>query len=362
MNFAFDNAVLVQVHTQCLAAAASLRLKPLTGVPPWKMPPAPSAGKPYGTLTLMDRLDSSAAKIEIAWYTGRTDNGDGTYTYTGLLRGQEGTTARQWEVGEWAMQAPTAKALAMELAFAKSAAGFALKHRTNQLLRWDGVNFDFVEFYAVSLGRGSHWVTDGIVQILRPTTGTVIAGYGGHAGATVVAGGIPMSANSSLWYELPIGAGGASVNGNFRLVGATSAFVVPAHWLLIAAWPNYDGLDLGLRVGDGSYLNAWNEVGAVAQPAFANSWVNFGASWETAGFFKDANQIVRLKGLIKSGVITAGAFVLPVGYRPAQDAIFATAVSGAAGELRVLTNGFVIPQAGNNTYFSLAGITFRAAQ
>lgn len=362
MNFALDNAVLAQVHTQCLAAAASIRLKPLTGVPPWVMPPAPSAGKPYGTLTLMDRLDASAAKVEIAWYTGRTDNGDGTYTYTGLLRGQEGTTARQWEVGEWAMQAPTARALAMELAFAKSSAGFSIKHRSNQLLKWDGVNFDFVEFYALAVGRGAHWVTDGIVQILRPTTGTVIAGYGGHAGATVVAGGVPMAGNSSLWYELPIGAGGGSVNGNFRLVGTSAAFVVPAHWILIASFPNYDGFDLGLRVGDGSYLFAWHEVGTAAQPAFANAWVNFGATWETAAFHKDQNQVVRLKGLINSGVITAHAFVLPAGYRPALDTMFAVASSGAAGELRVLTNGFVIPQAGSNVYFSLAGVTFRAAQ
>lgn len=116
MNFVLENNVLCQVHTQCLAAATTIRLKPLTGVPPWKMPPNVTALQPYGTLTLMDRLDKSAAKIEIVWYSSRTDNGDGTYTYT-ILRAQEGTTARQWEVGEYAAQIPTAAGLFDGLAY-----------------------------------------------------------------------------------------------------------------------------------------------------------------------------------------------------------------------------------------------------
>lgn len=110
MNFVIDNNVLVQVHTQCLAAATSIRLKPLAGVPPWKMPPNVTALSPTGALTLMDRLDASAAKVEIVHYTARADNGDGTYTYT-ITRGQEGTTAKQWEVGEYAVQIPTAAGL-----------------------------------------------------------------------------------------------------------------------------------------------------------------------------------------------------------------------------------------------------------
>ena len=66
----------------------------------------------------------------------------------------------------------------------------------------------------------------------------------------------------------------------------------------------------------------WREVGATGQPAFANSWSNFGSGFDTAGFYKDALGIVHLKGLV-DGPAGAGtgsgtvAFTLPEGYRPA---------------------------------------------
>lgn len=363
MNFALENSVLVQVHTQALAGAASIRLKPLAGVPPWKMPPNVTAGKPYGTLTLLDRLDSSAAKIEIAWYTGRTDNGDGTYTYTGLLRGQEGSTARQWEVGEWATQAPTVRALSTEMLFAKQNMALAFKHRADKLLKWDGTNFDFDTFTAISVGRGAHWATGGGFSIVRPTTTTVIAGYGGHAGATVVAGGIPMVGQSSLFYELPINGTGAGVNANFRLVSNSGDFVVPAHWVLVATFPSADGADLSLRTCDGAYLPVWNAVGAGGQPAFAGAWANFGSGFAPASFVKDLDQMVSLRGMVTGGAFPSTVFTLPAGYRPETNGnlIFPAVAGSAFGEVRVASTGVVTAQTGA-TWISLDACRFKATQ
>jgi hypothetical protein len=72
----------------------------------------------------------------------------------------------------------------------------------------------------------------------------------------------------------------------------------------------------------GSYPNPdlapnepFREVGAAGEPAFQNSWGNFGSGRTTVGFFKDQQEIVYLKGSLFGG--TGGvAFTLPEGYRP----------------------------------------------
>lgn len=80
--------------------------------------------------------------------------------------------------------------------------------------------------------------------------------------------------------------------------------------------------------------------------AFSNGWVNFGSTYATAAFKKDALGIVRLKGLVKSGTAQV-IFPVPAGYRPAQDTILpGTAWKSASGyinpDFEVLSNGDVI--------------------
>lgn len=100
-------------------------------------------------------------------------------------------------------------------------------------------------------------------------------------------------------------------------------------------------------------------------PSFSNSWVNYGSVYSIAGYYKDKFGIVHLRGLIKSGTINAAAFTLPSGYRPAYRHMQATVSNNGAAEIisriDVDTNGDVIPVTGSNTYFSLDGISFRAA-
>jgi hypothetical protein len=70
---------------------------------------------------------------------------------------------------------------------------------------------------------------------------------------------------------------------------------------------------------------AWHEIGASGEPPFLGGSTNFGpsgigsSSTETVGFYKDKEDVVHLKGMVKTGPPspTAGAlFNLPPGYRP----------------------------------------------
>lgn len=98
-------------------------------------------------------------------------------------------------------------------------------------------------------------------------------------------------------------------------------------------------------------------------PTLQNSWVNFDAThFSPAGYRKDGNGFVHLRGLIKSGVTTVGTtlFTLPTGYRPELTVIHAVASNDAFGEARVNNDGTVTINAGTS-WFCLDGITFYAA-
>lgn len=73
----------------------------------------------------------------------------------------------------------------------------------------------------------------------------------------------------------------------------------------------------------------WHEVGATGEPAFQNSWANFGSNgfgdWSTVAFKKQGNT-VKIKGFPASGVVILGdeIFNLPEGYRPPKVEMFAS--------------------------------------
>lgn len=95
-------------------------------------------------------------------------------------------------------------------------------------------------------------------------------------------------------------------------------------------------------------------------PTLINSWVNFGAGFNPAGYFKDPFGVVHLRGTVKSGTVGNDIFILPAGYRPANTEILACVSNGVLGIIEVSSGGNVNATAGNNTYFSLDGLTFRA--
>ncbi|MHA2069798.1 MAG: hypothetical protein ACXABY_35995, partial [Candidatus Thorarchaeota archaeon] len=95
-----------------------------------------------------------------------------------------------------------------------------------------------------------------------------------------------------------------------------------------------------------------------------NSWVNAGGTYGDAGYYRDAFDMVRLRGVVKDGTVGAAGviFALPVGYRPEEDRIFSNYTDTGVGRVEIESGGDVIAKAGGNTWFSLDGISFRVKE
>lgn len=103
---------------------------------------------------------------------------------------------------------------------------------------------------------------------------------------------------------------------------------------------------------DGS--DVWHEVGSGGgEPAFENSWVNYGAGFATAAFHK-VGDTVFIRGFVKSGSpATSSVFTLPVGYRPSAIISFSVP-STAVTRLDIHSGGLVnIGTGGSATYTSI---------
>lgn len=109
------------------------------------------------------------------------------------------------------------------------------------------------------------------------------------------------------------------------------------------------------NVNVGEAVEAWNV------PTLLNSWVNYGGTEDTAGYYKDSYKHVYCKGLVKAGVLGQVIFTLPVGYRPSAVKYFPVISNNTPqGYLQVTAGGNVFMQGGSNTYVSLDSISFRA--
>ena len=95
--------------------------------------------------------------------------------------------------------------------------------------------------------------------------------------------------------------------------------------------------------------------------AFTNSWVSFVGSTAPAGYTKSVDNQVELRGQISSGVVGQIAFTLPVGHRPEFPFNAQVCSNNAFGMVIVGADGTIRPFVGNNAYFTLDGIRFRAA-
>ena len=101
-----------------------------------------------------------------------------------------------------------------------------------------------------------------------------------------------------------------------------------------------------------------NDTPIWTAPTLLNSWVNYGSGNAAAGYTKVGNR-VEVKGLVRSGTVTANIFTLPTGYRPAEPLRFATISNNALGRINILTDGSVDSSSINdNTWLSLDGIAF----
>lgn len=100
-------------------------------------------------------------------------------------------------------------------------------------------------------------------------------------------------------------------------------------------------------------------------PTLINSWVDYdGTVWQSARYRKLSNGMVTIQGLVKNGtgpgVPSGNIFVLPSGYRPAKNLIFATVANNAFGRVDVYADGNVNWSAGGTNGFVSISVSFFA--
>jgi hypothetical protein len=104
-----------------------------------------------------------------------------------------------------------------------------------------------------------------------------------------------------------------------------------------------------------------------------NDWANDGLGYSTAAFYRDRAGVVHLKGVVKLGTADT-VFLLPSGYRPELDRVFAAASDDGlsthvAGQIYVRGpssnsghgDGTVEAVVHGDQFISLDGVAFRCA-
>lgn len=226
--------------------------------------------------------------------------------------------------------------------------------------------------------QGMYWVRNDAVETLQHTAG----GGGNNRIDTIIAtvrdseyGGLDNDWVLSVLEGTPNAAAGATGTAFTTAVIATAA-VVPDNAIvlgyvrvittdtlttIIAANDVYDARTPYLR----SEISRWHSIQPVGvptamEPAFTNSWVNFGGTTQVVQFRK-VGDLVYLRGTMKSGT-AADAFTLPVGFRPPADLIIATIANNGAGAIatgvQISSAGAVAPASTGSTYFCLDNIQF----
>lgn len=160
----------------------------------------------------------------------------------------------------------------------------------------DGANVKWTTQFVVSGGGvGSDFATGGLFEIPPLSNGTVVTGVAGATNATAGASGVTLLAYEALYYILPIGATGAPLQANFRMVGIATAFDVPDNWLMIAT----------RNIDDGSVRWCTGVIVPNSQ-----SVVSSGAHGTTAGTAlttvkRDASGNIRANSLHGAGAASA---------------------------------------------------------
>jgi hypothetical protein len=114
---------------------------------------------------------------------------------------------------------------------------------------------------------------------------------------------------------------------------------------------------------------ALRALGPLAQPAwtapsYVNSFSDFGASFLTAGYYKDSTGRVWLRGLAKraTAALSTTIFTLPAGSRPSANANFIVMANNRMARLEIASAGTVQIIAADDAswfnFFSFDGVSF----
>ncbi len=105
-------------------------------------------------------------------------------------------------------------------------------------------------------------------------------------------------------------------------------------------------------------MGPWHTVGDTGEPAFLNSWVNFGGSNQPAQFRVSSSGIVYMRGLVKNGTINTPMFTLPALYRPPFPVRVIIQSNGTWAFGYVDVDGSVYCSAGSNGSVDITPLTY----
>ena len=107
-------------------------------------------------------------------------------------------------------------------------------------------------------------------------------------------------------------------------------------------------------------------IPTIQTATLVNGWIDYASGLTTTTYFKTVEEIVHLRGTIKSGTTSNPTllFVLPAGYRPASHvftiAIASNTTLSAFVQINVMTDGsvYLLENNGYNTWLSLTSVIF----
>lgn len=172
--------------------------------------------------------------------------------------------------------------------------------------------------------------------------------------------GTPASANHAAtkgYVDTKVAKTGDTMTGSLSISATDAALTVPNGNVGIGTLTPAQRLHVNGNIAlDGTIVQeAW------IAPTLLNGWVNYGGGYNPAGYFRDKEGIVHLRGLVRSGTMGQAIFVLPEGYRPPFRELHAVQANpNAIGRCDITSDGQVLHVTGDAGWFSLDDITFRA--
>ena len=103
-----------------------------------------------------------------------------------------------------------------------------------------------------------------------------------------------------------------------------------------------------------------------SSPSLLNSWAQYSVGVWDASFRKMPDGRVIMRGLVTGGALGSTAFILPAGYRPSRQQMWACANAGGVVRADVTPDGVVVPAniliagAYSSAHTSLSEISFLA--
>ena len=107
----------------------------------------------------------------------------------------------------------------------------------------------------------------------------------------------------------------------------------------------------------GSWQAIGGGGGSWTVPTLVNGWVNYGNGCSPAGYCKDGQGFVHLRGLIANGTANT-IFTLPPGLRPTYRQLLTTTSKSTLARVDIFADGTVISIIYSSEWLSLDGLTF----